>query len=135
MPQIGPLEIAVVLLVALLVFGPKRLPELARQVGGALRELKRIQHSVTSEMRDLMADESSAAEPPPTLPPKEPGGTVDPDAIRAAGGVVPETPADGGESVAVAESDTGSGGEPVAADPAPGDLSDPFADDVPPAGP
>jgi len=42
MPQLGPLEIAVVLLVALLVFGPNRLPELAKQVGGALRELKRI---------------------------------------------------------------------------------------------
>src|SRR5206468_11359377 len=43
MPQLGPLEIAVVLLIALLVFGPNRLPELAKQVGGALRELKRIQ--------------------------------------------------------------------------------------------
>lgn len=92
MPQIGPLEIAVVLLVALLVFGPKRLPELARQVGGALRELKRIQHSVTAEMRDLMHDESAAAEPAPTLPPMEPGGRVHPDDIRAAGGVVPDEP-------------------------------------------
>ena len=43
MPQLGPLEIAVVLLVALLVFGPDRLPQMAKQVGGALRELRRIQ--------------------------------------------------------------------------------------------
>ena len=33
MPQIGPLEILVVLVVALVVFGPNKLPELGRQVG------------------------------------------------------------------------------------------------------
>ena len=33
MPQIGPAEILVILLVGLLVFGPKRLPEIGRQVG------------------------------------------------------------------------------------------------------
>ncbi|MEI8002511.1 MAG: twin-arginine translocase TatA/TatE family subunit, partial [Actinomycetes bacterium] len=54
MPQLGPLEIAVVLLVALLVFGPDRLPQMAKQVGGALRELRRIQQSVTSDLRDLV---------------------------------------------------------------------------------
>jgi len=70
MPQIGPLEIAVVLLVALLVFGPNRLPELARQVGGALRELRRIQQSLRDDVREIMSDESDGAAPPPTLPPK-----------------------------------------------------------------
>lgn len=70
MPQIGPLEIAVVLLIALLVFGPNRLPELARQVGGALRELRRIQHSLRADLHEMMTDESDGAAPPPTLPPR-----------------------------------------------------------------
>jgi sec-independent protein translocase protein TatA len=73
MPQLGPLEIAVVLLIALLVFGPNRLPELARQVGGALREFKRIQQNIRADLHDMMSDESDGAAPPPTLPPKADG--------------------------------------------------------------
>jgi sec-independent protein translocase protein TatA len=38
--SIGPLEIGIVLVVALLVFGPKRLPELGGSVGRGLREFK-----------------------------------------------------------------------------------------------
>ena len=70
MPQLGPLEIAVVLLIALLVFGPNRLPELAKQVGGALRELKRIQQNIRADLHEMMQDESDGGTPPPTLPPK-----------------------------------------------------------------
>ena len=40
MPSIGPLEIAIVLIIALVVFGPKRLPELGRSAGKGLREFK-----------------------------------------------------------------------------------------------
>jgi sec-independent protein translocase protein TatA len=40
MPNIGPLEIVIVLIIALVVFGPKRLPELGRSMGKGLREFK-----------------------------------------------------------------------------------------------
>ncbi len=70
MPQIGPLEIAVVVLIALLVFGPTRLPELAKQAGSALRELRRIQGTIRQDLSAMMADESDGAAPPPTLAPK-----------------------------------------------------------------
>ena len=40
MPNIGPMEIGIVLVIALVVFGPKRLPELGRSVGKGIRELK-----------------------------------------------------------------------------------------------
>ncbi len=40
MPSIGPLEIAIVLIILLVIFGPKRLPELGRSAGEGMRELK-----------------------------------------------------------------------------------------------
>ena len=38
--QIGPFEIIVILLAALLLFGPKKLPELGRSIGRGIREFK-----------------------------------------------------------------------------------------------
>ena len=40
MPNIGPLEIAIVLVVVLVIFGPKRLPELGKSMGNGIREFK-----------------------------------------------------------------------------------------------
>lgn len=38
--NVGPLEIIVVLIIALVVFGPKRLPELGRSLGKGIREFR-----------------------------------------------------------------------------------------------
>jgi sec-independent protein translocase protein TatA len=40
MPNVGPLELIVVLIIALIVLGPKRLPEVGRSVGKGMREFK-----------------------------------------------------------------------------------------------
>ena len=40
MPSIGPMELIIVLAIALLVVGPKKLPELGRSIGGGMREFK-----------------------------------------------------------------------------------------------
>jgi sec-independent protein translocase protein TatA len=40
MPNIGLPEILVVLVIALIVFGPKRLPELGRSLGKGIREFR-----------------------------------------------------------------------------------------------
>jgi len=54
---IGPLELLIVLGIVLLIFGPKRLPGLGRQLGASMREFK---DSITSkgEADDSDADDS-----------------------------------------------------------------------------
>lgn len=47
---IGPTELVVILVVALLVLGPKRLPEIARALGKGLAEFRRATADVTSEL-------------------------------------------------------------------------------------
>jgi sec-independent protein translocase protein TatA len=56
MANVGPLEIALVLVIALVVFGPKRLPELGKSVGKGIREFK---GSLSMDDRDEIPAESS----------------------------------------------------------------------------
>lgn len=51
MPNIGAAELMMIVVVALLVFGPRKLPELGRTVGQALREFRRTTRGVTDELR------------------------------------------------------------------------------------
>jgi sec-independent protein translocase protein TatA len=55
MPNIGPLEIAIVLVIVLLIFGPKRLPGLGKQLGTGMREFK---ESITGKDKDNDADDA-----------------------------------------------------------------------------
>jgi sec-independent protein translocase protein TatA len=64
--NIGPLEIGIVLVVALLVFGPRRLPELGSGLGRGMREFK---EGVTGE--------GSRSEPD-----EVPGGAADPRVVK-----------------------------------------------------
>lgn len=80
--NVGGLEFVVIAVVALLVFGPKRLPEVSRQIGGALRELRRVQTQVKSEIDDaLRVDDTPTRVPRAQLesrPIPRPGVPVDP---------------------------------------------------------
>lgn len=60
MPNVGPLELAIVLIIALVVFGPKRLPELGRSLGRGIREFR---GSVSGESHDE-PERREAIEPP-----------------------------------------------------------------------
>lgn len=73
--NIGPLEIVVVLIIALVVFGPKRLPELGSSLGRGIREFK---ETVTGEKPDddddvkaLSPTQAPAAAPVEAPPPVE----------------------------------------------------------------
>ena len=60
MPQIGPLEILVVAVLALVVFGPERLPEMGRSLGKGMNQLKRMTSEVKSEFDLSLEDEKEA---------------------------------------------------------------------------
>lgn len=65
----GPLEVMVILVVALLVLGPQRLPEMARSVGKGMRELKDSLQGVTDDddpyAPEELDDERPTAKPVP----------------------------------------------------------------------
>jgi TatA/E family protein of Tat protein translocase len=55
--SVGGQEIIAVFLIALIVFGPKRLPEIGRNLGKAMGELRRMSNEVTSVFEDAMKEE------------------------------------------------------------------------------
>ena len=64
-PNIGPLEIAIVLIIVLIIFGPKRLPELGRSMGRGIREFKSSitgddKEEVEEKRAELAASEAKA---------------------------------------------------------------------------
>ncbi|HEV2767108.1 MAG TPA: Sec-independent protein translocase protein TatB [Acidimicrobiales bacterium] len=73
--NVGTAELLVILLVALLVLGPNKLPDAARQVGRALGELRRLSSGFQAEMRDALREpvEGKPAAPTSTTPVKDDG--------------------------------------------------------------
>jgi sec-independent protein translocase protein TatA len=61
MPNIGPTELAIVAIVALLVLGPKRLPSAGRSLGQGIREFKDGLTSRTTTAPELEDDGAAAA--------------------------------------------------------------------------
>jgi sec-independent protein translocase protein TatA len=50
--SIGPTELILIFVIALLVFGPKKLPEIGRSVGKALREFKKTSEEIKSRIEE-----------------------------------------------------------------------------------
>ena len=78
MPNVGPIEIIVVILILIVIFGPKRIPELGRSVGQGMRNFKQ---SVTGRDRDA-EPRGLEREPPRGSAPTEPT-PVDAEPVRA----------------------------------------------------
>ncbi len=98
--SLGFTEIAFILVLALLIFGPKKLPEMGRMLGRGMGEFRRasdeLKRTFNAEM-SLAEEESKAAPPKPELVPKsEPPQTV---ARQASAPVeVAEKPGEEGEA-------------------------------------
>ncbi|GMV52907.1 MAG: twin-arginine translocase TatA/TatE family subunit [Chlorobi bacterium] len=54
--DVGGGELILIILVILLLFGPKSLPDLARTVGKGIRQVKKAQEDLTQQIRDISAD-------------------------------------------------------------------------------
>jgi sec-independent protein translocase protein TatA len=108
MPSLGPAEILVILVIALLVFGPDKMPDIARQVGRGFREFRRVQDHLKAELRDVVSEFDSedlsketgtpvpaaTGDPVPSLSPfATPETSPDAPAAVIADLPTPETPA------------------------------------------
>jgi sec-independent protein translocase protein TatB len=62
--SLDPAKILVILVIALIVLGPERLPKVARQAGAAWREFLRVRQEVTDEVRSALPDPADL----PTIP-------------------------------------------------------------------
>ena len=60
----GPWEILMILVVALLLFGAKRIPEIAQSLGKGITEFKR-------GIKDVQTEIESSVNPPPPPPPEQ----------------------------------------------------------------
>ena len=58
--NVGPLELVVVLVIALIVLGPQRLPDVARSVGRGMREFRSALESPDDDEDDVRYDEADA---------------------------------------------------------------------------
>lgn len=67
MPNIGPMEIGIVLIIALIVFGPKKLPELGQSLGKGIREFKGSISADSEEEapKPAVSQQASTAAPAP----------------------------------------------------------------------
>lgn len=89
MLNIGPQEMLVILLVALLVVGPQRLPQFGRTIGRALRELRKAQDEVRRVVNETLEEPKpgAAASAAPARPTTEPAAAdavaPEPDAITS----------------------------------------------------
>jgi sec-independent protein translocase protein TatA len=121
MPSLGPAEILVILVIALLVFGPNKLPDVAKQAGKAFQELRRVQQHLRSEISGAVSDldgssQSASApsgDPVPMLP------ALDADDPPAPDSVTPPPPQSTPSQTAPSSQSTPAATTPPATDPLP----------------
>jgi TatA/E family protein of Tat protein translocase len=87
MGNLGMPELMMIMLLALLLFGPKKLPEIGKQVGKALGEFKRASNDLKRSIEDEMSKAQSGLDSMTSDPPK-PEPKPEPPALAPAAGAV-----------------------------------------------
>ncbi|MDN5348183.1 MAG: sec-independent protein translocase protein TatA [Clostridia bacterium] len=59
--NVGPWELILILIIALVIFGPGKLPELGRALGRGLNEFKKASSALTSEINEAFKEEEKPA--------------------------------------------------------------------------
>jgi len=102
MPQIGPLELVIILVLALIILGPGRLPDVGSALGKSIREFRKassdIQDATRIDTSPLPPNASAVqATPPPAAPsaaPTTPEAPTVPEAAAPAGDPIGSTKPD-----------------------------------------
>ena len=81
--NVGGAEFLVILLVALLVLGPDKLPAAARQVGQFVGEFRRIASGFQNELKTALEEEDAAQQAREAQKPRSAGGPTDQRVIEA----------------------------------------------------
>jgi sec-independent protein translocase protein TatA len=55
--SIGPMEIIIIFLIVLVIFGPKRLPEMGKSIGKAIREFKNAGREIERDITEALESE------------------------------------------------------------------------------
>ncbi len=85
MPNIGPVELIIILVIALIVIGPGRLPDVGAALGKSIREFRKASSDLTEAARvDVSPQAAPAPAAPPATPaPAAPAAPVVPPAVPA----------------------------------------------------
>lgn len=87
--NIGPWELILILLIALIVVGPSKLPDVARSLGKGLSEFKKVTSGVRKEFEDAVnLDDLTKPAPPKTVPPNPLDSIPSETGAAGAGGTV-----------------------------------------------
>ncbi len=114
---IGPMELVFILILALIIFGPGRLPEIGRAVGKSIRDFRAMTQEVTSQFsledleeavkaREARASAQGTAEP---SEPSEPSPSLEAEPSEAEGAAAPEAEVQGQEKAGEAAGSSSSG--------------------------
>jgi sec-independent protein translocase protein TatA len=66
MPNIGPIELIIILVIALIVIGPGRLPDVGAALGKSIREFRKASTDITDAARVDVSPQTAPAAPAPT---------------------------------------------------------------------
>jgi TatA/E family protein of Tat protein translocase len=94
---IGMPEMVVIAVIALIIFGPRKLPELGKSLGKSIAEFKRasneLKHTLEEEIRtEELQDTRKSAEVPPTAPTPAAAAPASPEAASASPEAAPASP-------------------------------------------
>lgn len=69
--RVGPMELILILVIALVIFGPKKLPEIGKAIGTAIKEFKKHTSGVSESIEDAVNAPDEAPQTQDTAKGKE----------------------------------------------------------------